>query len=92
MVVSQTKCHLPHSFHLVCVQEFNNGEVDLMEVSTMCFKFADGSVTDDTGEQPLAVSLVVTLLILSRPCCICPCNAHVEKFAVNSQKHTTRQI
>eukprot|EP00439_Symbiodinium_sp_Y106_P073577 s1005_g13.t3 len=31
------------------LQEFNNGEVDLMEVSTMCFKFADGSVTDDTG-------------------------------------------
>ncbi|CAE7246113.1 unnamed protein product [Symbiodinium natans] len=31
------------------LQEFNNGEVDLEEVTTMCFKFADGSVTDDTG-------------------------------------------
>ncbi|CAE7710468.1 unnamed protein product [Symbiodinium sp. CCMP2456] len=31
------------------LQEFNNGEVELMEVTTMCFKFADGSITDDTG-------------------------------------------
>ena len=31
-------------------QELNNGEVDLEQVQTMCFKFADGSVTDDTGD------------------------------------------
>ncbi|CAE7708458.1 unnamed protein product, partial [Symbiodinium pilosum] len=30
------------------LQELNNGEVDLEQVQTMCFKFADGSVTDDT--------------------------------------------
>ena len=44
--------------NLVCrwispVQEFNNGELELEAVSSMCFKFADGSITDDTGRAIL---------------------------------------
>lgn len=31
------------------LQEFNNGELELDAVNSMCFKFADGSITDDTG-------------------------------------------
>ena len=34
---------------LVDRQEFNNGELELGSVNSMCFKFADGSITDDTG-------------------------------------------
>ncbi|CAK9089224.1 unnamed protein product [Durusdinium trenchii] len=31
------------------LQEYNNGELDLDQVTTMCFKFSDGSIRDDTG-------------------------------------------
>ncbi|CAL1143749.1 unnamed protein product [Cladocopium goreaui] len=31
------------------LQEFNNGELELEAVNSICFKFADGSITDDTG-------------------------------------------
>ena len=34
-------------------QEFNNGELELEAVNSICFKFADGSITDDTG-SPMA--------------------------------------
>ncbi|CAJ1421728.1 unnamed protein product [Effrenium voratum] len=31
------------------LQEFNNGELELQSISSLCFKFADGTVADDSG-------------------------------------------
>jgi hypothetical protein len=34
-------------------EEFNNGELELEAVNSISFKFADGSITDDTGSHGL---------------------------------------